>query len=150
MRFASEFLWFPYEFECGDDFMIFCHYEISLWDFKLFVAHLFLIHVSQKSPAWNASKSIRTFDIALLDVTWAHALVVRGFGRGFRLVARRWFKGMHDSEFGRKGLMEYVEKGRHAFWPLWDFFMRSHAFGCKTKDADKGEGVDGIYVEKGR
>jgi hypothetical protein len=25
--------------------------------------------------------------------------------------------------------------------------MRSHALGCKTKDADKGEGVDGICRE---
>ncbi len=28
----------------------------------------------------------------------------------------------------KRGLMEYVEKGRRAFWPLWDILMRFDAF----------------------
>ncbi len=37
-------------------------------------------------------------------------LVVRGFGRGFWLVARWRCKGMHESEFGRRGVMDSAEK----------------------------------------
>jgi hypothetical protein len=29
---------------------------------------------------------------------------------------------------GEGGVMQYVEKGRHAFWALWDFLMSFHAF----------------------
>jgi hypothetical protein len=54
----------------------------------LFVTYFVLIYVSPKSPPGNASKSIRIFENNLLNVTWIHALVFRGFGRGFRLMAR--------------------------------------------------------------
>jgi hypothetical protein len=47
------------------------------------------IYLSPKLPPWNASKSIRIFENDLQDVACTHALVVRGFGRVFRLVARR-------------------------------------------------------------
>ncbi len=102
---------FPYDFNAFFwiifwwDFMLFCRYEISLWDFMLFVAYLFL-----------------------LDVTWTHALVVRGFGRGFRLVTRRWCKGMHASEFGSREGDGICWKGASGScsWPLWDFLMRFH------------------------
>jgi hypothetical protein len=54
------------------------------------VAYFVLIYVSLKSPPWIvASKSIRIVENDLLDITRTHAIVIRGFGRGFRLVARR-------------------------------------------------------------
>jgi hypothetical protein len=37
------------------DFTFIRRYEISLWDFMLFVAYFVLIYVSPKSPPWNAS-----------------------------------------------------------------------------------------------
>jgi hypothetical protein len=59
--------------------------------FMLFVAYFVLIYVYTRlqSPPWNASKLIRNFGNDLLDKTKTHALVVRGFGRGVTMVARR-------------------------------------------------------------
>ncbi len=76
---------------------------------------------------------------------WAHALVVQGFCREFRLVASRGCKGMHESEFGRRVVMDYLRRGVKPFgrneiswwdfllfWPLWDLFMRSPVSFCRT------------------
>jgi hypothetical protein len=46
-----------------------------------------------------------------------HALLVGGFGRGFRLVARWGCIGMDKRESSGEGVMEYAENGRHASWP---------------------------------
>jgi hypothetical protein len=129
----SDFMVFPYEISCfwvvmrfRYEFVVFCSIivwwdetkfcrcEISIWDFMLFVAYFVVI--------WNASKSVNIF-----------ALVARGFGREFSMVARRCCKGMHESEFGRRWVVEYILRRGAVlfvryeiswwdfilFWPLW-------------------------------
>ncbi len=94
----------------------FCRYEISCWDFLLFVAHCILICVSPKSPSLNASKSLREW--MLRTTSWDETWTRSGFSSWFSLVARWGCKGMGESEFGRRGgVMEYAEKGSDASWP---------------------------------
>ncbi len=103
--------------------VFFSRHEIYCWGFLLFAAYFFLIYVFPKSPIWNASKSLRIFECDYLDVTWPHALVVRGFVRGFRLVTRGDVKacmGVSSGEGGgdgiwRRGIMLLGLMRFHAF-----------------------------------
>jgi hypothetical protein len=86
--------------------IIFCRYEISWWDFTLFVAYFVLI-----SDLQSHHHGMLVSRYVFLRVN--QALVLQVFGWGFRLVARWGCKIVHESEFGRL-VMEYTVKGCHA------------------------------------
>jgi hypothetical protein len=83
----------------------------------------------------------------------------------FRFIFCLSCKGMHENEFGRRGVMEFVEKGRHALFcgrfeiSCWNFvlFLAVVRFlceitcfvtaECKTRVREKGLME---YIEKGR
>jgi hypothetical protein len=56
---------------------------------------------------------------------------------------------MHESEFGRREVMEYAEKGRHFF--RYEISIRGHMLlAAELKMRVREKGVDGMeYVEKG-
>ncbi len=98
-------LWFCFADNCLMRF----HVCLPLWDFLLRF-HAFRCIFCSNVRVMLASRYVFLRTTSLMWLELMLYLVVRGFGRGFRLFSRGC-RGMHESEFWRRGV------GSHAFLP---------------------------------